>query len=142
MAEVLSLDDLLTAVREKLEEYKAWGVPHVWLADPHGKRLYVCEKGLMEVSSLKFARTRNRVAAGSSLRLTLQSSALQSEVRGSGKEMAVVGPDFVESGRDGGYDVNGVPGAKRRRFGEASGEEFHLAQDMIRYRNQSPPFVG
>jgi Uma2 family endonuclease len=40
-------------VREKLEEYKAWGVPHVWLVDPHGKRLYVCDKGLMEVTSLQ-----------------------------------------------------------------------------------------
>jgi len=36
VVEVLSLDDRLTAMREKLEEYKAWGVPHVWLADPHG----------------------------------------------------------------------------------------------------------
>ena len=53
MAEVLSVDDRLTAVREKLEEYKAWSVPHVWLVDPHGKRLYVCEKGLMEVTSLR-----------------------------------------------------------------------------------------
>jgi Uma2 family endonuclease len=53
VAEVLSLDDRLTAVREKLEEYKAWGVPHVWLVDPHGKRLYICDKGLMEVTSLQ-----------------------------------------------------------------------------------------
>jgi Uma2 family endonuclease len=35
--EVLWTDDRLTAVREKLEEYRAWGVPHVWLVDPtHG----------------------------------------------------------------------------------------------------------
>ena len=53
VAEVLSLDDRLTAVREKLEEYKTWGVPHVWLADPHAKRLYICDKGLMEVNSLR-----------------------------------------------------------------------------------------
>ena len=53
VAEVLSIDDRLTAVREKLEEYRAWGVPHVWLVDPHGKRLYMCEKGLVEVTSLK-----------------------------------------------------------------------------------------
>ena len=53
VAEVLSVDDRLTAVREKLEEYKGWGVPHVWLVDPHGKRLYVCDKGLMEVTSLQ-----------------------------------------------------------------------------------------
>ena len=53
VAEVLSVDDRLTAVREKLEEYRAWGAPHVWLVDPHGKRLYVCDKGLMEVTSLQ-----------------------------------------------------------------------------------------
>ncbi len=32
--EVLSPEDRLTAVREKLAEYRAWGVPHVWLVDP------------------------------------------------------------------------------------------------------------
>jgi Uma2 family endonuclease len=31
--EVVSTDDRLTAVREKLEEYRVWGVPHVWLVD-------------------------------------------------------------------------------------------------------------
>ena len=53
VAEVLSLDDRLTAVRQKLEEHKAWGVPHVWLVEPHLKRLYICDKGLMEVASLQ-----------------------------------------------------------------------------------------
>jgi Uma2 family endonuclease len=53
VAEVLSLDDRLTAVREKLEEYKAWGVPHVWLVDPHTKRLYMRDQGLVEVCSLQ-----------------------------------------------------------------------------------------
>jgi len=50
--EVLSLDDGLTAVREKLEEYRAWGVPHVWLVDPHSRRLYTCDAGLTEVAKL------------------------------------------------------------------------------------------
>jgi Uma2 family endonuclease len=53
VVEVLSLDDRLTAVREKLEEYRAWGVRHVWLVDPHAKRLYRCDEGLMEVASLR-----------------------------------------------------------------------------------------
>jgi Uma2 family endonuclease len=51
--EVLSLDDRLTAVREKLDEYRRWGVPHVWLVDPHSRRLYTCDAGLTEVSSLR-----------------------------------------------------------------------------------------
>jgi Uma2 family endonuclease len=49
--EVLSSDDRLTAVREKLQEYLAWGVPHVWLVDPHSRRLYLCATGLTEVTS-------------------------------------------------------------------------------------------
>lgn len=53
VVEVLSLDDRLTAVREKLEEYKAWGVPHVWLVDPHTRRFYMRDQGLVEVTSLQ-----------------------------------------------------------------------------------------
>jgi Uma2 family endonuclease len=53
--EILSPDDRLTAVREKLEEYRAWGVKHVWLVDPHSRRMYTCEAGLVEVASLKVA---------------------------------------------------------------------------------------
>jgi Uma2 family endonuclease len=53
--EILSPDDRLTEVREKLEEYSAWGVPHVWLVDPHSRRLYSCDAGLREVSSFTIA---------------------------------------------------------------------------------------
>jgi Uma2 family endonuclease len=35
--------------REKLEEYRKWGVPHVWLVDPESRRLYTCDSGLVEV---------------------------------------------------------------------------------------------
>jgi Uma2 family endonuclease len=55
VAEILSIDDRLSDVREKLEEYRAWGVPHVWLVDPHSRRLYTCDRGLTEVSSLHIA---------------------------------------------------------------------------------------
>lgn len=50
--EVLSLDDRLSEVRAKLEEYRSWGVPHVWLVDPHSRRMYNLEAGLHEVPSL------------------------------------------------------------------------------------------
>jgi Uma2 family endonuclease len=50
--EILSPDDRLNAVREKLEEYKTWGVRHAWLVDPHGRRLYQCDAGLAEVPVL------------------------------------------------------------------------------------------
>jgi Uma2 family endonuclease len=64
VAEVLSLDDRLTAVREKLEEYKSWGVPHVWLVDPHAKRLYMCDQGLTEVASLQIPELSIELLAG------------------------------------------------------------------------------
>jgi Uma2 family endonuclease len=50
--EILSSDDRLSAVRVKLEEYRAWGVPNVWLVDPHLRRMYTCEARLMEVEKL------------------------------------------------------------------------------------------
>jgi Uma2 family endonuclease len=49
--EVLSPDDRMSVVREKLQEYRAWGVGHVWLVDPHSRRLYTCDTGLTEVTS-------------------------------------------------------------------------------------------
>jgi len=51
--EILSLDDKLSDVRDKLETYRTWGVPHVWLVDPHSRRMYTCDHGLMEVETLQ-----------------------------------------------------------------------------------------
>jgi Uma2 family endonuclease len=51
--EILSSDDKLKDVREKLETYRQWGVPHVWLVDPYSRRMYTCDAGLMEVPSLQ-----------------------------------------------------------------------------------------
>jgi Uma2 family endonuclease len=51
--EILSQDDRMAAVREKLEEYRAWGGKHVWLVDPHQRRLYACDAGLAEVASFR-----------------------------------------------------------------------------------------
>jgi Uma2 family endonuclease len=62
--EILSPDDRLTAVREKLQEYRQWGVPHVWLVDPHSRRLYTCEEGLVEVATLRISELRLEVTPG------------------------------------------------------------------------------
>ena len=51
--EVLSPDDRMADVRNKLGEYRSWGVPHVWLVDPHSKRMYTCNEGLLEVATLR-----------------------------------------------------------------------------------------
>ena len=53
--EILSPDDKMANVRNKLAEYRAWGVFHVWLVDPHSKRMYTCDKELVEVSTLRIA---------------------------------------------------------------------------------------
>ncbi|MEO5924087.1 MAG: Uma2 family endonuclease [Bryobacteraceae bacterium] len=50
--EILSPDDRLSEVRAKLEEYRVWGVPHVWLVDPHSRRMYTCDDSFREVASL------------------------------------------------------------------------------------------
>jgi Uma2 family endonuclease len=50
--EVLSPDDRMAAVLEKLEEYRASGVRHVWPVDPHSQRMYSREAGLVEVTRL------------------------------------------------------------------------------------------
>ena len=53
--EILSLDDRLAEVRDKLEEYKTWGVPHVWLVDPHSRRMYTYQAGLIELPALQIS---------------------------------------------------------------------------------------
>jgi len=58
VVEILSLDDRLAEVRDKLEEYKAWGVAHVWLVDPYSRRLYTYESGLIELQRLKISELR------------------------------------------------------------------------------------
>lgn len=61
--EILSSDDRMVSVEEKLKEYRTWGVPHVWLADPHSRRLYTYEGGLREVAALTIAELE--IVAGS-----------------------------------------------------------------------------
>ena len=39
---------------QKLQEYKVWGVPHIWLVDPRRRTLQVYTEGaLTEVPSLR-----------------------------------------------------------------------------------------
>jgi Uma2 family endonuclease len=51
--EILSPDDRLTEVRAKFEDYRTWGVPHVWLVDPDSKRLFTYDTDLREVPTLQ-----------------------------------------------------------------------------------------
>jgi Uma2 family endonuclease len=64
VVELLSLDDRMPSVREKLAEYRAWGVLHVWLVDPHPRRLYIWDGDLKEVNSLKIPELDIEVLPG------------------------------------------------------------------------------
>jgi len=50
--EILSPDDHFQRVGDKLEEYRAWGVPHTWAVDPVAQRFYSNDGKLVEVDEL------------------------------------------------------------------------------------------
>ena len=51
--EILSADDRMAEVLEKLREYLGWGVPHIWVVCPKNREMYVYNGGLARVESLK-----------------------------------------------------------------------------------------
>jgi Uma2 family endonuclease len=52
--EILSPDDRHSEVMQKLEEYRIWGVRHIWLVDPERRRLQVYGSGVLsEVPALE-----------------------------------------------------------------------------------------
>ena len=54
VVEVLSPDDRHKDLIEKLEEYRQWGVTHIWFVDPWTERLHVYnDAGLMQVASFR-----------------------------------------------------------------------------------------
>ena len=69
VVEISSPDDRLEAMLQKLEQYRVWGVQHIWLIEPELKRIHVYDHGsLKEVSRLElpqfgFAVTAEQVFA-------------------------------------------------------------------------------
>jgi len=52
--EIVSPDDRHSRLTHRLEDYRRWGVPHVWLVDPQLKCLYEStEAGLLQHASLR-----------------------------------------------------------------------------------------
>jgi Uma2 family endonuclease len=52
--EILSPDDRHSRLTDRLEDYRRWGVPHVWVVDPQVKRLYeYSEAGLLQYPALR-----------------------------------------------------------------------------------------
>lgn len=57
VVEILSPDDRMSDVHDKLQEYAEWGVPNIWLVDPRKRRFYVCKNGLHEVEQFRMEET-------------------------------------------------------------------------------------
>ena len=54
VVEISSPDDRLDAMLQKLEEYRTWGVQHIWLVEPDLKQMHVYQDGsLAQVSRLE-----------------------------------------------------------------------------------------
>src|SRR5882724_5151349 len=53
VVEIISKDDRYLDLMQKLDEYREWGVPHIWVIDPSARRFSVYTAfGLQNVSSL------------------------------------------------------------------------------------------
>jgi Uma2 family endonuclease len=64
VVEVTSPDDRHQDLLEKLEEYRAWGVPHVWVVEPKLKKFYVyTSAGLAQLSQFELSEFGFRVTA-------------------------------------------------------------------------------
>jgi Uma2 family endonuclease len=54
VVEIVSPDDRYGRLTHRLEDYRRWGVPHVWLVDPELKRLYeYSDAGLLQFPALR-----------------------------------------------------------------------------------------
>ncbi|MCC7341931.1 MAG: Uma2 family endonuclease [Bryobacterales bacterium] len=62
--EIISPDDRIADVLEKLREYTAAGIVHVWLLDPRNKRLYFYQDGLREVQGYPVPELAMEASAG------------------------------------------------------------------------------
>ncbi|MGC2108995.1 MAG: Uma2 family endonuclease [Candidatus Korobacteraceae bacterium] len=52
LIEVLSKDDTLRSMRERVDDYLNFGVQHIWILDPGSRRAYVCSRtGFQEPES-------------------------------------------------------------------------------------------
>ena len=43
--EVLSKDDTLRSMQDRIDDYRSFGVPNIWVLDPVKRRAYVCMHG-------------------------------------------------------------------------------------------------
>src|SRR5205814_4769149 len=61
--EILSPEDTMTRMQERIDDYLRFGVPHVWVLDPRTKRaydytasgMYECKDGVLRMDNPKIA---------------------------------------------------------------------------------------
>jgi Uma2 family endonuclease len=64
VVEIVSPDDRHAEVMRKLDEYRAWGVEHIWLVEPELRKLFVYDsRGLLEVKQFELPDLKIRIAA-------------------------------------------------------------------------------
>jgi Uma2 family endonuclease len=66
LIEVLSKDDSLRSMRERVDDYFNFGVQHVWILDPATRRAYVCSR-----TGFQEPQTGELVVPGTPIRLVL-----------------------------------------------------------------------
>jgi Uma2 family endonuclease len=57
--EILSPDDTMSSMQERIDDYLNFGVPNVWVIDPRRARCYVFTKGAMVEAKDNILRTSN-----------------------------------------------------------------------------------
>jgi Uma2 family endonuclease len=64
--EVLSPTDPTADTLQKMEEYRSWGLAHVWLIDPESRRLFVYDQSsLKRVNQFELPELRIEISATS-----------------------------------------------------------------------------
>jgi Uma2 family endonuclease len=64
VVEILSPDDRHSRLAERLEDYRRWGVQHIWVVDPQVKHLYeYSEAGLLQFPALRLSEFDFEVSA-------------------------------------------------------------------------------
>ena len=64
--EILSKDDTLRSMQDRIDDYLSLGVPNIWVVDPVARRAWVCSPGV-----LREPEERTLLAAGSEIRISL-----------------------------------------------------------------------
>ena len=63
--EIVSRDDRYTETVQKLDEYRRWGVQHIWLVDPYLRKIYSYgDSGLREVTEFLLSQFDFRLTPG------------------------------------------------------------------------------